>query len=111
MAEPYILLLHAKRGGSAMELNSFHAMLVPLAVVFSQPSFQNFALLMEGWILAGSRAMTSTALESCGPFPKHFATYYRFFQPCGLESGSAGRHLVTPRAPVCAEGACRGRRR
>jgi hypothetical protein len=62
-----------------MEPNSFHTMLVPLAMVFSQPSFENFVLLMEGWILAGARAMTSTALESCGRFPKHFGTYYRFF--------------------------------
>jgi len=86
-----------------MELNSFHAMLVPLAVVFSQPSFQNFALLMEGWILAGSRAMT--------PVPQTLRDLLSFFQPCGLESGSPGRRLVAPRAPVCAQGACRGRRR
>lgn len=85
-----------------MELSSFHAMLVPLAVVFSQPSFQNFALLMEGWILAGSRAMTSTALESCGPFPKHFATYYRFFSRAVWNPdrlGDALLHLVLPFAP------------
>ena len=62
-----------------MELDLFHNMLVPLAAVFSQPSFQNFVVLIEGWILAGARAMTSTALGACGQFPKHFATYYRFF--------------------------------
>jgi len=77
-------------------------MLVPLAMVFSQPSFQNFALLMEGWILAGARAMTSTALESCGHFPKHFATYYRFFSRAVWSAdrlGDALLQIVLPFAP------------
>ena len=86
-----------------MELNSFHTMLVPFAMVFSQPSFQNFVLLMEGWILAGARAMTSTALESCGHFPKHFATYYRFFSRAVWNPdrlGDALLRLVLPFAPA-----------
>jgi len=86
-----------------MELNSFHAMLVPLAMVFSQPSFQNFVLLMEGWILAGARAMTSTALESYGHFPKHFATYYRFFSRAVWNPdrlGDALLRVVLPFAPA-----------
>ncbi len=32
-----------------------------------------------GWIVAGMRAMTSTALTAHGDFPKHYVTYYRFF--------------------------------
>ena len=85
-----------------MEPNSFHAMLVPLAMVFSQPSFQNFVLLMEGWILAGARAMTSTALDSCGHFPTHFATFYRFFSRAVWTPdclGDALLHVVLPFAP------------
>jgi hypothetical protein len=33
-------------------------MLVPFAEVFSQPSFHNFLFLIEGWVLAGARAMS-----------------------------------------------------
>jgi SRSO17 transposase len=85
-----------------MELDSFHRILVPLAAVFSQPSFQNFVLLMKGWILAGVRAMTSTALEAYGQFPKHFATYYRFFSRAAWNPdrlGDALLHMVLPFAP------------
>jgi len=85
-----------------MELNSFHAMLVPFLPVFSQPSFCNFVLLVEGWILAGARAMTSTALTALGKFPKHFATYYRFFSQgawCPDALGAALLQLVLPFAP------------
>ena len=41
-----------------MEHNWFHMMLVPFAEVFSQPSFHNFLFLIEGWVLAGARAMS-----------------------------------------------------
>jgi len=87
-----------------MELNSFHAMLVALTVVFSQPSFQNFVVLMEGWILAGARAMTSTALESCGPFPKHFGTYYRFFSRAVWNPDRLGDALLQVVLPFAPEG-------
>jgi SRSO17 transposase len=91
-----------------MEPDSFHDMLVPLAVVFSQPSFQNFVLLMEGWILAGARAMTSTALAACREFPKHFATYYRFFSRAVWKADGLGDALLqmvlafAPQGPVVA---------
>jgi hypothetical protein len=85
-----------------MERDSFRVLLVPFAAVFSQPSFHNFVVLLEGWVLAGMRAMTSTALASLGEFPKHFATYYRFFSegvwcPDGL--GLALLRVVLPFAP------------
>ena len=52
--------------------------------------------------MAGMRAMTSTALAAHGVFPKHFATYYRFFGqgvwcPDGL--GTALLELVLPFVP------------
>jgi hypothetical protein len=74
-------------------------MLVPLAAVFSQPSFRNFVVLLEGWILAGMRSMTSTALAARGAFPKHFASYYRFFSGgawCPDALGIALLELVLP---------------
>ncbi len=62
-----------------MERHALQAMLVTFGAVFSQPLFQNFVVLVEGWIVAGMRAMTSTALTAHGDFPKHYVTYYRFF--------------------------------
>ena len=85
-----------------MELNSFHTLLVSLAGAFSQPSFHNFVVLLERWLLAGMRAMTSTALAARGAFPKHYATYYRFFCEgawCPDALGTALPGLVLPLAP------------
>lgn len=85
-----------------MERDALHTMLVPLAAAFSQPSFANFVTLLEGWIVAGMRAMTSTALAARGSFPKHFATYYRFFSQgawCPDALGTALLELVLPFAP------------
>jgi hypothetical protein len=87
-----------------MERDWFHAMLVPLAMVFSQPSFQNFVLLMEGWILAGARARTSTALAAYGDFPKHFASYYRFFSRAVWKVDRLGDALLGLLLPFAPEG-------
>jgi len=86
-----------------MERNSLRTMLVPFAAVFSQPSYANFVVMLEGWVLAGMRAMTSTALAALGKFPKHFASYYRFFSEgawCPDALGGALLRLVLPFAPA-----------
>lgn len=87
-----------------MELNSLHTMLVPFSMVFSQPSYENFVLLLVGWIAAGPHAMTSTALAACGSFPKHFATYYRFFSRAVWEPDKVGDVLVQLLLPFAPEG-------
>jgi len=87
-----------------MERELFHTMLVPLAAVFSQPSFCNFVFLLEGWLLAGGRAMTSTALTSLETYPKHFATYYRFFSQGAWEPDALGIALVKLVLPLAPQG-------
>ena len=85
-----------------MERDSLRTMLVPFVAVFSQPSFHNFVVVLEGWIVAGMRAMTSTALAARGMFPKHFATYYRFFSEGAWSPDALGTALlewVLPFAP------------
>ena len=55
--------------------------------------------MLEGWIVAGMRAMSSTALAAHGVFPKHFATYYRFFGQgvwCPDALGTALLEVVLP---------------
>ena len=86
-----------------MERDSLRTMLVPFVAVFSQPSFCNFVFVLEGWIVAGMRAMTSTSLAAHGVFPKHFATYYRFFSEgawCPDALGKALLEVVLPLAPA-----------
>lgn len=85
-----------------MERDSLQLMLVAFSGVFSQPSFHNFVVLLEGWIVAGTRGMTSTALAARGGLPKHFASYYRFFSEGAWsadELGIALLGLVVPFAP------------
>jgi len=87
-----------------MERELFHTMLVPLAAVFSQPSFCNFVVLLEGWLRAGGRAMTSTALTALETYPKHFATYYRFFSEGAWECDALGVALVQLLLPLVPPG-------
>ena len=87
-----------------MEHNWFHMMLVPFAEVFSQPSFHNFLFLIEGWVLAGARAMTSTALAARRDLPKHFATYYRFFSRAAWNADRVGDALLRLLLPFAPEG-------
>lgn len=88
-----------------MELDLFHTMLVPFAVAFCQPSYENFVFLLEGWIMAGPRGMTSAALAACGQFPKHFSTYYRFFSRAVWDSDKVGDILVRLLLPFAPESA------
>ena len=91
-----------------MEQHSFHIMLVAFVEVFSQPSFQNFVFLVEGWILSGTGGMTSAALAARGNLPKHFATYYRFFSRAAWNGDALGDALLclilrwTPSGPIIA---------
>lgn len=87
-----------------MERELFHMMLVPFAEVFSQPSFANFLVLLEGWLRAGGRAMTSTALTALETYPKHFVTYYRFFSQGAWEPDALGTALIKLVLPFTASG-------
>jgi len=94
--------------GRPMERELFHMMLVPFTDVFSQPSFANFLVLLEGWVLAGARAMTSTALTARRHYPKHFTSYYRFFSEGAWKPEAVGTALIrlvlplVPAGPVLA---------
>lgn len=87
-----------------MERELFHTMLVPFTEVFSQPSFANFLVLLEGWLRAGGRAMTSTALTALETYPKHFASYYRFFSEGAWKPDAVGTALAKLVLPFSAPG-------
>lgn len=81
----------------------FDGLLVHCADAFNQPSLDNFSVLVVGWILAGMRAMTSTALRALGSSAdKHFSTYYRFFSRAVWSPDALGTclvHLLAPHTP------------
>lgn len=87
----------------------FDNLLLHCAPAFNQPSFENFSVLVAGWVLAGMRAMTSTALRALSTnAPKHFSTYYRFFSRAVWKPDAVGSCLVrlllpfTPPGPLTA---------
>jgi hypothetical protein len=59
---------------------SFASMLQSLRCVFTSASFDNFLVLMAGFVHAlGPRRLTD-ALRAAGPSAsKHYSAYYRFF--------------------------------
>lgn len=87
-----------------MEPDLFHNVLVAFVPVFSQPGFENFVLLIKGWICAGGSAMPSTALMACHGLPKHFSTYYRFFSEGAWKEDVLARALVGLALPWAPEG-------
>ena len=83
----------------------FDALLVHCAGAFNQPSFENFCVLVSGWVLAGMRAMTSTALHALGKeAAKHFSTYYRFFSRAVWQPDAVGNAVVALLLPFTPEG-------
>jgi hypothetical protein len=59
---------------------TFVSLLVELRPVFSGPSFENFQVLVTGWVHALGKRRISDVIRSAGVLAtKHFGAYYRFF--------------------------------
>lgn len=59
---------------------TFIALLSELRPVFSAPSYDNFLVLMAGWVHALGKRRISGVIRSAGALAtKHFSAYYRFF--------------------------------
>jgi hypothetical protein len=59
---------------------TFVALLEELRPVFSAPSFENFRVVIVGWVHALGRRRISDVLRGAGRLAdKHYASYYRFF--------------------------------
>ncbi len=87
----------------------FDELLVHCAPAFNQPSFENFCVLVAGWVLAGMRAMTSTALRALGPdMNKHFSAYYRFFSRAVWQPDAEGNGLLALLLPFAPSGRIEG---
>lgn len=59
---------------------SFISLLAPFAGVFTKPSFDNFQVMMAGWVHALGMHRISDVVRAAGSVAsKHFCSYYRFF--------------------------------
>jgi hypothetical protein len=60
-------------------LNSFVLVLQPLAAVMTCPSFENFQVLVAGWIFASRRTVTRMIMAAGAMEFKHHSAYHRLF--------------------------------
>ena len=60
-------------------LNSFVLVLQPLAAVMTCPSFENFQVLVAGWIFASRRTVTRMIMAAGAMELKHHSAYHRLF--------------------------------
>ncbi|MFQ5515868.1 MAG: transposase [Myxococcota bacterium] len=60
--------------------SALSALLASFRECFSRPGFDNFAVLVTGWILCAGRHTISRVLQAAGEIAreKHHSTYYRF---------------------------------
>jgi len=60
-------------------VSSFVALLQPLAVTMTCPSFENFKILVSGWVFAARRTVTQMIIAAGAVGQKHHATLHRVF--------------------------------
>ncbi len=60
-------------------VNSFVLVLQPLAAVMTEPSFENFLVLVTGWIFASRRTVTRLIVAAGAVGQKHHSAYHRLF--------------------------------
>ena len=78
---------------------SFTALLQPLALVMTQPSFHNAVTLLTGWVFAPKRTVTNMIAAAGVVREKHFSAFHRFFAeaPWSLDAiGLIVFDLATP---------------
>lgn len=80
-------------------VSSFTALLQPLALVMTQPSFHNAVALLTGWVFAPKRTVTNLIAAAGVVRAKHFSAFHRFFAraPWALDAvGLTVCELVVP---------------
>lgn len=60
-------------------LTSFEFLLQELAVVMTQPSFQNFVIIVTGWVFARRRTVTGMLVAAGMAGQRHHSAFHRFF--------------------------------
>ena len=79
------------------DISSISALLVNFSPVFSEPSYQNFMVLVRGWLLCIGRRTISRVIQF-GEFDAeqqhHHSTFYRFFSRAKWESDELGKKIL-----------------
>ena len=60
-------------------LTSFEFLLQELAIVMTQPSFQNFVTIATGWLFARRRTVTGMLVAAGMAGQRHHSAFHRFF--------------------------------
>lgn len=79
-------------------------LLTPFAGSFSRPSFENFQILVVGWILCPGRHTISRVIQAAAGMtrsPKHHTAFYRFFSRSAWSADALGMILLDRLLPFC----------
>jgi len=80
-------------------VSSFLALVQPLAVVMTRPTFERFLTLLSGWVFARRRTVTGMLVAAGVAGKRHHAAYHRVFAAarwCLDEMGFALFTLIRP---------------
>ena len=80
-------------------VTSFLALVQPLAVVMTRPTFERFLTLLSGWVFARRRTVTGMLVAAGVAGKRHHAAYHRVFAAarwCLDEMGFALFALIRP---------------
>lgn len=82
-------------------VSSFSVLLQELAVVMTDPSFQNFAVLVTGWVFSPRRTVTNFLLAAGVAGQRHHSAFYRFFSEARWSRDALGLAVFRLIEPFC----------
>lgn len=83
---------------------SFEYLLQELAVVMTQPSFQNFVTIVTGWIFARRRTVTGMLTAAGMAGKRHHSAFHRFFAEGAWSLDALGLAVFRLLEPLLSEG-------
>ena len=70
---------------------SFRALLQPLCVTMTAPSFESFVTLLTGWVYARRRTVTGLICAADAVGQKHHGSFHRLFAQARWSCDALGR--------------------
>lgn len=83
---------------------SFEYLLQELAIVMTQPSFQNFVIIATGWIFARRRTVTGMLVAAGVAGQRHHSAFHRFFAEGAWSLDALGLAVFGVLEPFLAKG-------
>ncbi len=85
-------------------VSSFAVLLQELAVVMTEPTFQNFVVLATGWVFAPRRTVTNLLLAAGVSGQRHHSAFHRFFSEANWSRDALGLAVFRLIESLCGEG-------